>query len=67
MREKNRQPLFKKKKKKKCQQGTSLVVPWLRLHASDARGTDSIPDQGTKIPHAQSVEPCPPKKGFKKD
>ena len=27
-------------------------VPWLRLHASDARGTCSIPDQGTKIPHA---------------
>ena len=32
--------------------GTSLVVQWLRLHASNARGTGSILGQGTKIPHA---------------
>ena len=25
---------------------------WLRLHAPSARGASSIPDQGTKIPHA---------------
>ena len=30
--------------------GTSLVVQWLRLHTSNARGTGSIPGQGTK-PH----------------
>ena len=32
--------------------GTSLVVQWLRLRASDVRSTNSIPGQGTKIPHA---------------
>ena len=32
--------------------GTFLVVQWLRLHASNARGTGSIPGQGTKIPQA---------------
>ena len=31
---------------------TSLVAQWLRLHASSARGTGSIPGQRTKIPHA---------------
>ena len=31
--------------------GTSLAVQWLRLCASNAEGTGSIPDQGTKIPH----------------
>ena len=31
--------------------GTSLVVQWLRLRASIAGGTGSIPDWGTKIPH----------------
>ena len=30
---------------------TSLVVQWLRLHASTAGGTGSIPGQGAKIPH----------------
>ena len=28
--------------------GTSLVFQWLRLHASNARGPGSIPDQGTR-------------------
>ena len=28
------------------------MVQWLRLHASDARGMDSIPGRGAKIPHA---------------
>ena len=32
--------------------GNSLVVQGLRLHASTAGGTDLIPGQGTKIPHA---------------
>ena len=31
--------------------GTSLVVQWLKLCASNARGPSSIPGQGTKIPH----------------
>ena len=31
---------------------TSLVVQWLRLHASTAKNVGSIPSQGTKIPHA---------------
>ena len=30
--------------------GTSLVVQWLRLHASNAEGMGSIPAGGTKIP-----------------
>ena len=34
--------------------GTSLVVQWLRLHASNAEGAGLIPHQGTKIPHATS-------------
>ena len=29
-------------------QGTSLVVPWLTLHAPNARGPGSIPGQGTR-------------------
>ena len=32
--------------------GISLVVQWLKLQASNAEGTGSIPGQGTKIPHA---------------
>ena len=31
--------------------GTSLVVQWLRLHASTAVGAGLIPGRGTKIPH----------------
>ena len=42
--------------KKQClpssKRGTSLVVQWLRLCASDARGTGLIPGQGTKISRA---------------
>ena len=33
-------------------QGIPLVVLWLRFHASNAGGKDSIPGQGTKIPQA---------------
>ena len=33
-----------------CLSGISLVVQWLRLHASNAGVADSIPGQGTKIP-----------------
>ena len=29
---------------------TSLVVQWLKIHASTAGGVGSIPGQGTKIP-----------------
>ena len=32
--------------------GTFLVDQWLRLQTSNAGGTSSIPDEGTKIPHA---------------
>ena len=32
--------------------GTSLVVQWLRLRASNAEGMGSIPGRGTRIPHA---------------
>ena len=32
--------------------GISLVVQWLRLWASNAGGTSSVPVWGTKIPHA---------------
>ena len=28
------------------------MVQWLRVHASNAGGLGSIPDQGTQIPHA---------------
>ena len=38
--------------------GISLVVQWLRLHASTAWGMGSILDWGTNIPHAL----CPTKK-----
>ena len=34
-------------------EGTSLVVQWLRLHAPNAEGMGLIPGQGTKIPHAK--------------
>ena len=36
--------------------GTSLVVQWLRLQASTAGGTGSIPGQGTKITHAAGCD-----------
>ena len=32
----------------------SLVVQWVRLHASNAAGAGLIPGQGTKIPYALS-------------
>ena len=31
---------------------TSLMVLWLRLHASTPGSMGSVPGQGTKIPHA---------------
>ena len=37
---------------KNMSMGTSLVVQWLRLHASTAGDTGSIPGGGTKILHA---------------
>ena len=36
---------------KNLKTGTSLVVQWLRLHASTAGGMGSIPGWRTKIPH----------------
>ena len=36
----------------KLYRGTFLAVQWLRLQASTAGGVGSIPDWGTKIPHA---------------
>ena len=36
--------------------GASLVVQWLRHHASSAGGTSSIPGQGTKIPPGTKSE-----------
>ena len=32
--------------------GTSLAVQWLRLHTSNAGGTDWVPGWRTKIPYA---------------
>ena len=37
---------------RKAELRTSLVVQWLRLHASNAGGVGLIPGRGTKIPHA---------------
>ena len=33
-------------------EGTSLVVQWLRQHASNVGSVGSVPARGTKIPHA---------------
>ena len=44
--------LSRKSQTQKVTFGTSLAVQWLRLHAPSAGGMGSIPDQGTKIPHA---------------
>ena len=38
--------------KLKIPHGDSLGIQWLRLQASNARGLGSIPDWGTRIPHA---------------
>ena len=46
--------------------GTSLVVHWLRLHASNAGGMGSIPGGGTKIPHAMWHGQKEKKKGLNK-
>ena len=37
--------------------GASLMVQWLILHVSNAGGVGLIPDRGTKIPHAPTVQP----------
>ena len=36
----------------RAENGNSLAVPWLGLHASTAGSTGSIPGWGTKILHA---------------
>ena len=36
----------------KLRSGTSLMVQWLRLHASKAGDVGSVPGWGTKILHA---------------
>lgn len=38
--------------------GTSLVIQWLKLHASTVKSVSSVPDWGTKIPGC----PTPPKR-----
>ena len=52
---------LREKKTKECielftfkmeKHGTSLVVQWLRLRASNARSAGSLPRGGTKILHA---------------
>ena len=40
------------KKISKVNVGTSLVVQWLRVRASNAEGVGSIPGQGNEILHA---------------
>jgi len=37
--------------------GTSLLVQWLKLHASKAGGIISIPCWGTEIPYATQWSP----------
>ena len=44
--------------------GSSLVVQWLRLQNFTAEGQGSIPDWGTKIPHAAQ---CSQKKKKRND
>ena len=51
--------------KNQTKPGTSLVVQWLRPHASNARGTGSIPGWGTKIPHAAGYDQGKKKKKLK--
>ena len=43
-----------KEKKKNNPGQTSLAVQWLRLHASTARDTGSVPGRGTKMPHQKN-------------
>ena len=59
---------MKKKTKKKTNQGpplivllrgSSLVFQCLRFGAYNARGTSSIPNRGTKIPHVLKSTPTP--------
>ena len=40
--------------------GTSVVVQWLRLHAPNARGSGSVPGQGTRfhMPQQRRQIPC---------
>ena len=47
--------------------GTSLVVQWLRLYASNAGGMGKIPSWGTKIPTCHAALHAPPKKKKKKN
>ena len=43
----------------KCTWRTDLVVQWLRLHAPNAGGLGSIPDQGTRS-HILALRTCIP-------
>ena len=43
--------------------GTTLAVQWLRLRASNAEGTGSIPGRGTKIPRATQCSKKKKKRG----
>ena len=44
--------------------GTSLVIQWLRLQTSNARVMGSIPDWGSKIPHAMRHRQTNKQKGL---
>ena len=42
--------------------GASLLVQWLQLHTSNARGLGSIPGWGTRFPHATAKTLAQPNK-----
>ena len=44
--------------------GTSLTIQWLRLPASNVWGVGSVPDGGTKIPHAMRCSKTKPNQGL---
>ena len=44
--------------------GTSLLVQWLRLHISNARGPGSIPGEGTRL-HMPQLRVCMPQRRSK--
>ena len=59
-------PTAAKRRQRKHNPGDFLVVQWLGLWAFTAKGTGSIPGQGTKIPQAVQCSP-PPKSNCKKE
>ena len=47
-----------KQRKKNVDNGNSLLVQWLRLHASNAEGLDLIPGEGTRSYMSQQSSLC---------